>query len=41
VLLDRRAVHDLFELHQSGARDAHPLLWSVLSLLEFGRRWLA
>jgi asparagine synthase (glutamine-hydrolysing) len=39
--LDAAAVRKLFELHQSGARDVHPLLWSVLALLEFGRRWLA
>ena len=38
--LDGAAVRRLFDLHQSGARDAHPLLWSVLALLEFGRRWL-
>jgi asparagine synthase (glutamine-hydrolysing) len=39
--LDAAAVRSLFDLHQSGARDVHPLLWSVLALLEFGRRWLA
>lgn len=38
--LDAGAVKSLFALHQSGARDAHPLLWSVVSLLEFARRWL-
>jgi asparagine synthase (glutamine-hydrolysing) len=38
--LDRAAVRRLFDLHLSGARDVHPLLWSVLTLLEFGRRWL-
>jgi asparagine synthase (glutamine-hydrolysing) len=41
VPLDRAAVRRLFDLHQSGARDVHPLLWSVLALLDFGRRWLA
>jgi asparagine synthase (glutamine-hydrolysing) len=39
--LDPAAVRRLFDLHQSGARDVHPLLWSVVALLEFGRRWLA
>jgi asparagine synthase (glutamine-hydrolysing) len=38
--LDADAVRRLFALHQSGARDVHPLLWSVVALLEFGRRWL-
>ncbi len=38
--LDPAAVRRLFDLHMSGARDVHPLLWSVLVLLEFGRRWL-
>jgi asparagine synthase (glutamine-hydrolysing) len=41
VPLDRVAVRRLLDLHLSGQRDAHPLLWSVLALLEFGRRWLA
>jgi asparagine synthase (glutamine-hydrolysing) len=39
--LDAGAVRRLFALHDSGARDVHPLLWSVLALLEFARRWLA
>jgi asparagine synthase (glutamine-hydrolysing) len=39
--LEPAAVRRLFDLHQSGARDVHPLLWSVVALLEFGRRWLA
>ncbi len=41
VPLDRAAIRRLFDLHQSGQRDLHPLLWSVLALLEFSRRWLA
>jgi asparagine synthase (glutamine-hydrolysing) len=41
VGLDRAAVRRLFDLHQTARRDVHPLLWSVLALLEFGRRWLA
>jgi asparagine synthase (glutamine-hydrolysing) len=40
VPLDPGAVHRLFALHQEGRRDLHPLLWSVLALLEFSRRWL-
>jgi asparagine synthase (glutamine-hydrolysing) len=40
VPLDPQAVRRLFDLHQSGRRDAHPLLWSVVALLEFARRWL-
>jgi hypothetical protein len=33
-------VRRLFDLHQSGRRDVHPLLWSVVALLEFAQRWL-
>jgi asparagine synthase (glutamine-hydrolysing) len=40
LALDPVAVRRLLDLHLSGARDVHPLLWSVLVLLEFGRRWL-
>ena len=40
VHLDAAAVRRLLELHLSGARDVHPMLWTVLSLLEFARRWL-
>lgn len=36
--LDREAVLNLFRLHLSGARDAHPLLWAVLMLLGFVAR---
>jgi asparagine synthase (glutamine-hydrolysing) len=35
VPLDRRRVTALFDLHTCGARDAHPLLWSVLMLVCF------
>jgi len=31
--LRRQRVRELFRLHTSGARDAHPLLWAVLMLL--------
>jgi asparagine synthase (glutamine-hydrolysing) len=40
VHLDAAAVRGLLELHLSGRRDVHPMLWTVLSLLEFARRWL-
>ncbi len=33
VQLDQRRVSALFDLHASGARDAHPVLWAVLMLL--------
>lgn len=33
--LDRDRVGRLFQLHLSGGRNAHPLLWAVLMLLEF------
>ena len=33
--LDQAAVINLFNLHKSGKRDVHPLLWAVLMLLEF------
>jgi asparagine synthase (glutamine-hydrolysing) len=39
--LDRVALRRLLDLHQSGEREAHPLLWSALVLLEFSRRWLS
>jgi asparagine synthase (glutamine-hydrolysing) len=38
--LEHAAIGRLFALHQSGRRDVHPLLWSVLVLLEFSRQWL-
>jgi asparagine synthase (glutamine-hydrolysing) len=31
--LDKARLRELFKLHISGARDAHPLLWAVLMLL--------
>jgi asparagine synthase (glutamine-hydrolysing) len=31
--LDRKRLRELFALHISGARDAHPLLWATLMLL--------
>jgi Asparagine synthase len=34
-LLDQNEVRSLFHLHLSGARDAHPLLWSILMYLQF------
>lgn len=33
VPLDKVRLRDLFRLHTSGARDAHPLLWAALMLL--------
>ncbi len=33
IPLDRKRVHAMFDLHTSGARDAHPVLWGVLMLL--------
>ena len=33
--LDRRRVLELLDLHLSGKRDAHPLLWAVLMLAPF------
>ncbi len=33
VPLDKRRLRELFELHVSGARNAHPLLWAALMLL--------
>jgi asparagine synthase (glutamine-hydrolysing) len=38
VPLERARVRALFDLHQSGARNAHPLLWAMLVLLDFGAR---
>jgi asparagine synthase (glutamine-hydrolysing) len=36
--LDRHRLNALADLHMSGARDAHPLLWAVLMLLCFVAR---
>ena len=37
-MLDQERVIKLFETHQSGGRDAHPVLWAVLMLCEFIHR---
>lgn len=36
--LDQQSVKELFQLHKSGARNVHPLLWAVLMLLEFNSK---
>jgi len=36
--LDRSRIQDLFKLHVSGKRDAHPVLWATLMLLCFVAR---
>jgi len=36
--LQHSAVKTLFDLHQSGSRNVHPLLWAVLVFLEFHAR---
>jgi asparagine synthase (glutamine-hydrolysing) len=33
--LERKRIRALFEMHTSGARDAHPLLWATLMLLSY------
>lgn len=33
--LERKRIQSLFEMHTSGARNAHPLLWAVLMLLSY------
>lgn len=38
IPIRQRAVLELFDLHQSKKRDAHPLLWAILILLEFVSR---
>ena len=35
VPLDQTKVRELFELHCSGSRNVHPLLWAILMLLDF------
>jgi asparagine synthase (glutamine-hydrolysing) len=35
IPLDQARVIDLFDLHKSGSRNVHPLLWAVLMLLEY------
>lgn len=39
--IDQGACLELFRLHQSGFRNAHPLLWAILMLLEFNVRFNA
>lgn len=36
--LNQQYVKELFQLHKSGARNVHPLLWAILMLLEFNSR---
>ena len=36
--LNQVAVKDLYQLHKSGARNVHPLLWAILMLLEFNSK---
>jgi asparagine synthase (glutamine-hydrolysing) len=36
--LDRQRMRELLDLHVSGARQVHPLLWSILMLLSFVAR---
>ena len=37
IPLDQSKALKLFELHESGARNVHPLLWGILMFLEFTR----
>jgi asparagine synthase (glutamine-hydrolysing) len=36
--LNQQSVKELFQLHKSGVRNVHPLLWAVLMLLEFNSK---
>lgn len=36
--LDQKKVKKIFNLHNSGKRDCHPYLWSILMLLEFNKK---
>jgi len=36
--IDQSSVKALFKLHNSGMRNAHPLLWAILMVLEFNYR---
>jgi asparagine synthase (glutamine-hydrolysing) len=36
--LNQQSVQELFQLHKSGVRNVHPLLWAVLMLLEFNSK---
>ncbi|SVC58071.1 uncharacterized protein METZ01_LOCUS310925, partial [marine metagenome] len=38
IPINQSAAKSLFQLHQSGRRDVHPLLWAILMLLEFNKR---
>jgi asparagine synthase (glutamine-hydrolysing) len=40
IPLNQHSVLDLWNLHQSGKRNVHPLLWAILMLLDFrGGAW--
>jgi asparagine synthase (glutamine-hydrolysing) len=39
ILLQREKLGELLELHRCGARNAHPLLWATLVLLQFSIRY--
>lgn len=39
IPIDRLKMLELLELHRSGARNAHPLLWAVLVLLQFSAKY--
>jgi len=36
--LNQQSVKELFQLHKSGVRNVHPLLWAILMLLEFNSK---
>ena len=37
--VNQQQVIALMKLHESGARDVHPLLWAVLMLLDYLVQW--
>lgn len=37
--INQKAALDLFNLHLSGKRNSHPMLWAILMLLEFNSRF--
>ena len=39
LLLDHAAIRGLWRLHLSGTRNVHPLLWSILMLINFQRKY--
>lgn len=39
--INQKAALDLFNLHLSGKRNSHPLLWAILMLLEFNSRQIS